>query len=55
MFWIGLVLMISGLVMGYISIYKASKQTISPTLLGSLCYGGLFVAMIGVVLIGKVI
>ena len=54
MLYIGIILMLSGLIIGEVSIFKAAKQTISPTVLGLMCYGGLFVAMIGSIFVGKV-
>ena len=51
MFWIGISLMIIGLIMGAISIYKAAHYTISPICAGWLCYGGIFVVLLGAVFI----
>lgn len=53
MFYIGLIFMISGLVIGLVSICKASRSAISPVALGWICYSGLFIALLGAVLIGK--
>ena len=54
MVYLGLILMIFGLVLGLISIFRASKQTISPVCLGWSCYLGLFIALAGAILIGRV-
>jgi hypothetical protein len=54
MFWLGFSLMIIGMALGFTSIYKATKQEASATKLGWMCYGGLFLALLGAVLIGKV-
>lgn len=53
MFTFGLMLMIAGWIMGMISIYKATHYTISPISAGWLCYGGIFVALLGAVFIGR--
>ena len=54
MFCIGLILMISGLIIGLCSIYRTIDKTISPVALGWTCYIGLFMALLGAVFIGKV-
>lgn len=46
--------MAAGLIMGLFSVHKAARYSISPTAAGWLCYGGIFVAIIGAVCIGKV-
>lgn len=53
MFWIGFCLMSIGLIIGVVSIFKATKLDISAVKLGWSCYGGLFMALLGAVLIGK--
>lgn len=53
MLYIGIILTLSGLIIGEISIYKAAKRTISPTRLVLMFYGGLLIAMIGSIFIGK--
>ena len=55
MFWFGVALMVFGLIIGLMSIYKAAYYTISPVVLGWACYGGLFIALLGAVIIGKVL
>jgi hypothetical protein len=54
MVYIGLILMISGLVVGLVSIFRASRRTISPVCLGCAYYIGLFIALIGAIMVGKV-
>lgn len=51
---LGICLMVIGLAMGLIAIHKAAHCSIPPVAAGWLCYGGLFVALIGAVCIGKV-
>ena len=51
----GFSLMIVGLIMGFVSIYKAVHYSISAFCAGLLCYGGIFVALIGSVLVGNVL
>ena len=53
MFTFGLLLMIAGWIMGMISIYKAAHGTMKPISACWLCYGGIFIALLGAVLIGK--
>jgi hypothetical protein len=54
MLLLGFCLMAIGLTMGFVSIYKAASYSISAVRAGWLCYGGIFVALIGAVFIGKV-
>ena len=54
MLWLGFGLMVTGLAMGLVAVNKASKQTISPVKLGWMCYGGLFIALVGTIFIGQV-
>lgn len=52
---LGICLMVIGLAMGLIAIHKAAHYSISPVAAGWLCYGGIFVALFGAVLIGKIL
>ena len=54
MLWLGFCLMAIGLAMGFVSIYKAAHYSISAIRAGLLCYGGIFVALLGAVCIGRV-
>ena len=54
MLLLGLSLMVIGLIMGIVSIHKAAYYRISAIKAGLLCYGGIFVALLGAVLVGKV-
>lgn len=54
MLLLGFCLMSIGLTMGLASIYKAAHYSISAVSAGLLCYGGIFVALLGAVCIGKV-
>lgn len=51
---LGFCLMVFGLAAGLISIHKAAHRSISPAVAGWLCYGGLSVALLGAVCIGKI-
>lgn len=53
MLFLGLCLMAIGLIMGFVSIYKAAHYSISAACAGWLCYGGIFVALLGAVCVGK--
>ena len=55
MLLLGFCLMAIGLTMGFVSIYKAAHYSISAAYAGWLCYGGLFVALIGAVCVGKIL
>lgn len=55
MLWLGVCLMVIGLTMGFVSIYKAAHYSISAVCAGLLCYGGIFVALLGAVCIGKIL
>ena len=54
MLWLGFCLTAIGLTMGFVSIYKAVHYSISPVCAGWLCYGGIFVALLGAVCVGKI-
>lgn len=51
MFTFGLLLMITGWIMGLVSIHKAVHNTMTPTSACWLCYSGIFVALLGAVVI----
>lgn len=53
MFGIGLLLMAIGWIMGLVSINKAVHGTMKPISACWLCYGGIFIALLGAVLIGR--
>lgn len=55
MLFFGLSLMVIGWLMGLIAIYKASHYSMSAVCAGWLCYGGIFVSLLGAVLVGKVL
>jgi hypothetical protein len=48
---LGLSLMLVGLIVGLVSIFKTMNQSISPVKLGWFCYSGVFVALFGAMLI----
>lgn len=54
MLLLGFCLMAIGLTMGFVSIYKAAHYSISVAYAGWLYYGGLFVALIGAVCVGRI-
>ena len=51
MFAFGLLLMIAGLIMGLVAIHTAAYGTMKPISACWLCYSGIFVALLGAVLI----
>ena len=55
MLWVGFCLMAIGLSAGLTAIHKAVRCSVSPVVACWLCYGGLFVALVGAVLVGKVL
>ena len=54
MLLLGICLMVVGLFMSLDSIFKATRYNISPTCAAWMCYGGIFVAILGAVCIGKI-
>ena len=52
---LGVCLMVVGLTAGLVAIYKAAHYSISAVYAGWLCYGGMFIALIGAVCIGKIL
>lgn len=54
MLLLGFILMTTGLIMGLVSIHKAAHRSISPAVAGWLCYGGILVALLGAVCVGKI-
>lgn len=54
MLLLGICLMAIGLTMGLISIHKAANYSISAVRAALLCYGGIFVSLLGAVCIGKI-
>lgn len=55
MLLLGICLIVIGLTMGFVSIHKAARYSISAVYAGLLCYGGIFVALIGAVCVGKIL
>ena len=53
MFLIGVSLTIIGIIIGFIGIYKAARNNNLEESLSLLCYVGIFLAMIGAILIGS--
>ena len=49
----GIILMIAGLITGITAIIKTIGNHISPMRLALCVYGGLFIALIGAILIGR--
>ena len=52
---LGFCLMAIGLGAGLIAIHKAAHHSISAVRAGWLCYGGIFMALLGAVCIGKIL
>lgn len=52
MFILGIILYVLGAIIGLSAIGRTVKGDISPTVLGLAMYGGLAMAMLGVVLMG---